>query len=281
MRLPPPPVVGRHAEVRRILADPDYTVPEVEGTGPPGTLSWLRATVCRFSNGPDHDRRRALAVDGLRHVSPAGLRATAYQRVRTALREAETERREALLLDVSVAVLAGALGARDEMPALPASVRAVAAGYLWDPTPDERRAADAGVQDLVDRFGGEPSERTANVIALLVQMAIPMATVISRALEHAAEVDDYGSIEALIAETLRFDSPVRATRRVDPTGEVLVLDLAAANRDGSVFGNPDRFQPDRPLDASLAFGGGPRACPGADQAVALACGVVEAALIDR
>jgi cytochrome P450 len=274
-------VVGRHADVCRILADPGYTVPEVDRSSPPGTLGWLRATASRFSNGPEHDRRRALAVEALRHVSPAGLRAAAFERARAELGKAGAEDREARLDDIPVSALAGALGAQGELVAIPAAVRAVAAGYLSDPTPDERCVADAAVQALIDRFGGEPDEGTASVIALLVQMAVPTATVVSRALEHAANVDGYGSIGALVAETLRFDSPARSTRRVGPNGVVLVLDLAAANRDGTVFRNPDRFEPDRAPGASLAFGHGLRACPGADHAVALACGVVEAALIDR
>jgi cytochrome P450 len=62
----------------------------------------------------------------------------------------------------------------------------------------------------------------------------------------------------------------------------MVLDIAAANRDSAVFADPDGFAPLRP-DAGrhLTFGAGPRPCPGAAQARALACGVLDAALASR
>ena len=44
------PMVGG-MDVVAILNDPDYLVPPVEPPGPFGTISWLRATVWRFSNG--------------------------------------------------------------------------------------------------------------------------------------------------------------------------------------------------------------------------------------
>ena len=58
-----------------------------------------------------------------------------------------------------------------------------------------------------------------------------------------------------------------AGRRI-PKDALVVLDVAAANRDVRLFGaDPDRFDPDRTIDASvqrwgLSFGGGPHQCPG-------------------
>jgi cytochrome P450 len=58
-----------------------------------------------------------------------------------------------------------------------------------------------------------------------------------------------------------------AGRRI-PKDALVVLDVAAANRDPRLFGvDPDRFDPDRSIDASvprwgLSFGGGPHQCPG-------------------
>ncbi len=49
-----------------------------------------------------------------------------------------------------------------------------------------------------------------------------------------------------------------------PAGERVVLLFASANRDESVFADPDEFVPDRPDPGHLAFGGGgPHTCLGA------------------
>jgi cytochrome P450 len=58
-----------------------------------------------------------------------------------------------------------------------------------------------------------------------------------------------------------------AGRRV-PKDALVVLDIVAANQDPRLFGaQPDQFDPDRAIDASvqrwgLSFGGGPHQCPG-------------------
>jgi cytochrome P450 len=38
--------------------------------------------------------------------------------------------------------------------------------------------------------------------------------------------------------------------------------IAGANRDPSMFHDPDRFDPDREQPANLVFGRGPKSCPG-------------------
>ncbi len=78
-----------------------------------------------------------------------------------------------------------------------------------------------------------------------------------------------------VEEILRLDSPVQLTARVArndvevagmpvQAGELVVIYLAAANRDPSVFGDPHRFDVARP-DAGrhLAFSGGRHFCLGA------------------
>ncbi|MEO3777227.1 cytochrome P450 [Micromonospora sp. B11E3] len=80
--------------------------------------------------------------------------------------------------------------------------------------------------------------------------------------------------EALLDELLRLDGPVQADARVcvdDSTvggqpirrGDVLVLFLAAANRDPAVFPDPDVVRLDRRRGLHLAFGRGAHACLGA------------------
>jgi cytochrome P450 len=82
----------------------------------------------------------------------------------------------------------------------------------------------------------------------------------------------------LLRETSRFDSPVQNTRRfvaehtrmagvdLEPDSVVLLV-LAAANRDPDANARPDEFLLDRPDRRVFGFGHGAHACPG--QALAL------------
>ena len=56
--------------------------------------------------------------------------------------------------------------------------------------------------------------------------------------------------------------------------DVVMLDIAAANRDPEVFSHPDVFDVERTMP-SLTFGAEPRRCPGRRQAFALAAGILD------
>lgn len=79
---------------------------------------------------------------------------------------------------------------------------------------------------------------------------------------------------AVVEEVLRYDPPVqmngrrttadvRVAGQVVPAGDRIVMLLAAGNRDPHRFADPDRFWPQRPDNAHLAFGGGVHYCLGA------------------
>ena len=88
-------------------------------------------------------------------------------------------------------------------------------------------------------------------------------------------VADPGLIPCAVDETLRYDTPVPAWRRVTkrpvtlggvdlPKGAKLFLWLAAAGRDASVFAEPETFDLRRAdTSKSLAFGFGIHYCLGA------------------
>jgi cytochrome P450 len=78
---------------------------------------------------------------------------------------------------------------------------------------------------------------------------------------------------ALVRELLRFEPPVANLPRLTsqplrisgvdvPPNTVLLLGLAAANRDPRVFAAPDQFDPDRAEQDVLTFGFGVKFCPG-------------------
>jgi cytochrome P450 len=78
---------------------------------------------------------------------------------------------------------------------------------------------------------------------------------------------------AFVEEVLRFDPPIQHTKRVGydttvggvPVSQetILMVVLAAANRDPRRFGAPSSFDPLRPDGGGLAFGGGAHFCIGA------------------
>ena len=112
---------------------------------------------------------------------------------------------------------------------------------------------------------------------------------------HPAELAKLRERPALIVraveECLRFDGPIPGTRRVlhedvelcgyaIPKDSELMLSLASAHRDPSVFKNPDRFDIERDQMSHLAFGGGIHFCLGAHLA-RLEAQIAIAALVRR
>jgi cytochrome P450 len=111
-------------------------------------------------------------------------------------------------------------------------------------------------------------ETTANLIAngVLALLRHPDQLAALRA--------DPDLIAAAVDETLRYDPPVQLTTRVVtqptalgeftvPEGGVLLMLLAAANRDPAVFEDPDRFDITRDARKHLSFAAGAHFCLGA------------------
>jgi pimeloyl-[acyl-carrier protein] synthase len=89
-----------------------------------------------------------------------------------------------------------------------------------------------------------------------------------------ALVADPSLAESAAEEGLRYESPIQIVARrtlepvevagvTIPAQQPLALGLAAANRDGSFFPDPDRFDIRRAENKHLAFGGGQHFCLGA------------------
>jgi len=267
----------RYADVLAALADLHLVPPPAE-SGPVGSMAWLRATVARFSSGETHARRRALAEADLARLDPLALsKAVAF--------DPDVDARQA-----SVRVLAEAL-ALPEPDAVVAAIAVVAGAYFSD-THDV--AADGAVAKLLslmlptDYADDSELEVIANRIGLLVQAYEATGSLIDYARRAAAGQPAGQDIEALLTETLRHDPPVRVMRRVAARdtrvagvdideGDLVILDIAAANRDPDVFTDPEAFDPERSGPAPLTFGGPPRACPGRDHALAIAAGALSSA----
>ena len=171
----------------------DYPVPPPGPPGPFGTMAWLRATVSRFAEGETHARRRAMVEARLAALDPAALRAAARAAAEHGGGGAGRVPREY----VPVAVLAAATGVDGDVVD---DVRTVAAAY--QPGTDAP-GADEALRRLLDRLPPGDEEALAQHVALLVQ-----------------------ACEATAALIRGDDLPVRSTKRLDPDGNVVVIDLA-------------------------------------------------------
>ena len=118
-------------------------------------------------------------------------------------------------------------------------------------------------------FGGH--ETTANLIGNTLMQLIPPADDVRR-WTHTTE-----EVAAAVEETLRHDPPVQGMYRrvvadtevggasIPAAAQVFAL-IGAANRDGEVFADPDRWDPHREASRHLAFGQGVHYCLGAQLA---------------
>jgi cytochrome P450 len=128
-------------------------------------------------------------------------------------------------------------------------------------------------------------ETTVNLIAnaILAMLRNPI--------QWTALGADAGRGPAIVEETLRYDPPVQLVGRVAtadmtigeievPRGDVMMLLLAAAQRDPAEFDRPDVFDPDRGTLRHLGFGRGAHYCLGAPLA-RLEAGVALSAITAR
>jgi cytochrome P450 len=128
-------------------------------------------------------------------------------------------------------------------------------------------------------------ETTVNLIgnAILALLSNPV--------QWTALARDAGRAAAVVEETLRYDPPVQLVGRVAgadltiggvdlPAGDVMMLMLAAANRDPAEFDRPNVFDPDRDSLRHLGFSRGAHYCLGAPLA-RLEAGVALSAVTAR
>jgi cytochrome P450 len=121
----------------------------------------------------------------------------------------------------------------------------------------------------------------ANGIGLLLQPYEATAGLIGNTLltlarrpELRAQVEaDPSLLGEVVSEVLRYDSPVHNTRRFVvrdgiaagrwmKAGDIILVVLAAANRDPLANPDPDRFDIYRKNRKTFSFGAGAHACPG-------------------
>lgn len=146
-----------------------------------------------------------------------------------------------------------------------------------------------GTEDVISNGIGflfQAYEATAGLIgnALVALVAHPEL--------RAQVVADAGLLPAVIQETLRYDSPVQNTRRFLAqdgvvagqemrAGDVVLVVLAAANRDPAANPHPEQFDVGRTDRRIFTFGAGAHGCPGDVLAALIAQAGIEVLIASR
>jgi hypothetical protein len=147
-----------------------------------------------------------------------------------------------------------------------------------------RERRDDLVSALLDAAEGDDRltpEEIVGILILLIGAGIETTMLLlgntwfagAQAPDQRAKVFADGRVDDWVSETLRFDPPSQAIARsttedVDlhgttiPAQSRILLLVGSANRDPAVFAHPDRFDLDRDVTRSLAFGAGRHHCLG-------------------
>ncbi|HYB36317.1 MAG TPA: cytochrome P450 [Mycobacterium sp.] len=145
---------------------------------------------------------------------------------------------------------------------------------------DDLMSALIAVEESGDQLAEEEIVASCNLLLIAGHETTVnlIANAILAMLRHlrqwAALGADAGRASAVVEETLRYDPPVQMVGRIaadDMTigdthvvkGDIMMLLLAAAQRDPAEFQRPETFDPDRGTLRHLAFGRGPHFCLGA------------------
>ncbi|WP_430540387.1 cytochrome P450 [Mycolicibacterium poriferae] len=144
---------------------------------------------------------------------------------------------------------------------------------------DGREMTDRELRDQLITLLLAGHDTTATGLAWALERLSRHPAVLQRAVRAAEDGDD-DYLDAVAKETLRnrpvvFDvgriltEPVELAGHRLPAGVMVVPGLVAVHADPQLYPNPERFDPDRMLDATLSpssyfpFGGGNRRCLGA------------------
>jgi cytochrome P450 len=177
----------------------------------------------------------------------------------------------------------GALADSEEINGGAAAFATLIAEFL--PLAADRRAHPG--DDLLSFIAADPALELDDVVITAILIAVAghettanlLGAGIIRLLQPSADgsriIDNLDPTDpALLTELLRLDGPVQATARtaaqdqhvdgaVIAAGHQALVVIAAANRDPTVFDQPDQLRPGRGGPAPLAFGYGAHYCLGA------------------
>ncbi len=145
-------------------------------------------------------------------------------------------------------------------------------GELMNDTVEGRPLTDAEIVSILRNWTAGDLGSLATSVGVIVHFLATHPD-LQQELRTRAGVGEHEALEAAIEEILRIDDPFVSNRRVATcparlgneaieTGDQVLLDWTAANRDAAVFGDPDRYAPEENAAANLVFGIGAHRCPG-------------------
>jgi cytochrome P450 len=298
-------VVWHADDVERLLRTEAAVIGFTPSPGDPAQE--IQGRMARFSDGPEHERRRAIAVTALDALDAARLGRRAAHLTRDAIAGESRIDVMALAARIPLVALAEALDlpqGEEALAAIESLCRRLAPSLDDAVRPDPTTVAAA----LATAFG-PLDERTVNVASLLFQARDATAGLIGiAAYRLLGEPDRTGPITAETIERIdRAEPAVQLTTRtttrdmsfgdvVVPAGGTIVVWLAAANRQIAAAGSREgaglegagpegagsvddcsKGHHDRAA-RSFSFGAGAHACPGRSLALEIAAGVLRAVM---
>ncbi len=267
----------------------------------------------RQNDGAHHAALKPAITATLDALSPARVNAASRACARTLVTMLRPQTSGAALDEFIVAlaptVVAALLGvAEDARPDVVEWTRAFVGGIAPGATPAAVAGGHAAASRLLDlgrglvspdglvgalaSHAGATDAVIANALGFLSQSYDATAGLIGNALVALARhpvLADAARLPDVVREVVRHDAPVQNTRRFvaeDATigghamkeGDVILVVLAAANRDAAANPDPARFDVERRAPRTFTFGVGPHACPGALLASTIAIAGVAALL---
>ena len=145
-------------------------------------------------------------------------------------------------------------------------------GELLGDTVDGRPLTTEEIVSILRNWTAGDLGSLATSVGVLVHFLASWPS-IQREVRTLVEAGDQVALVAAVEEILRIDDPFVSNRRVATRtvrlggeeieeGDQVLLNWTAANRDSRVFGDPDRYDPQRNAPHNLVFGIGPHVCPG-------------------
>lgn len=276
--------VHSYQDCNTVLRHPMALIPAACMDGLNESALLLSGKLVRLSNPPQHSVLKEVAMQLHQQIHPVP--------VDVVLKELLTERETDWIKDVcqrlpALLILKGLRFRQADMALITGCIPRLVSMMLPVKTFAQIAAINAVAADIYEVIS-EHLQRVdiidrehipaavSNLAGLLIQSYDAGSGLLANAMLHFLRggrlTEDKQHLRAAVTETLRFDPPIHHTRRVItedlqlgnyliPEGSMIIVVLAAANRDEQQFAVPNQFDPGRANNHThLTFGAGIHQC---------------------